>query len=211
MNLQLPSTILSTSLIVEDKIYIEVEGLLSIDRYVSSNQSVFAQFQSWSENQYWPNATDVAVPLNAQCDGNAVLFDGQLGNWCSYDQGILRYGATAVETIRLPIISSAGGFGELPQLFLAFGGGDSPVVIDEDNVAVSTRLSVLNMQPGLSTLWVKGLIPYAFGNDSAIRVTHDGQYNELESLESLQELDDVVLGFISLDYGEKLSASGENE
>ena len=90
LNLQLPSTILSTSLIVEDKIYIEVEGLLSIDRYVSSNLSVFAQFQSWSENQYWPNATDVAVPLNPQCDGNAVLFDGQLGNWCSYDQGILR-------------------------------------------------------------------------------------------------------------------------
>ena len=67
------------------------------------------------------------------------------------------------------------------------------------------------MQPGLSTLWVKGLIPYAFGNDSALRLTHDGQYNELESLESLQELDEVVLGFISLDYGEKLSASAENE
>ena len=211
LNLQLPSTILSTSLIVEDKIYIEVEGLLSIDRYVSNNLSVFAQFQSWNENQYWPNATDVGVPLNPQCDGNAVLFDGQLGNWCSYDQGILRYGATTVETIRLPIISSAGGFGELPQLFLAFGGGDSPVVIQEDNVAVSSRLSVLNMQPGLSTLWVKGLIPYAFGNDSALRLTHDGQYNELESLESLQELDEVVLGFISLDYGEKLSASAENE
>ena len=64
------------------------------------------------------------------------------------------------------------------------------------------------MQPGLSTLWVKGLIPYAFGNDSALRLTHDGQYNELESLESLQELDEVVLGFISLDYGEKVVSIG---
>ena len=67
------------------------------------------------------------------------------------------------------------------------------------------------MQAGLSNLWVKGLIPYAFGNDSALRLTHDGEYSQLAGLESLADLDDVVLGFISLDYGEQLSASGDDE
>ena len=42
-------------------------------------------------------------------------------------------------------------------------------------------------------------------------MTHDGEYSELEGLESLAELDDVVLGFISLDYGEQLSAAGVDE
>ena len=78
-------------------------------------------------------------------------------------------------------------------------------------MAVSNRLSVLEMTPGLSNIWVKGLIPYAFGNDSALRLTHDGEYSELDGLESLAELDDVVLGFISLDYGEQLSAAGVDE
>ena len=159
---------------------------------------------------YWPQQGTVTPQGDDACNGAAVIESDKLGNWCTYEQGLLRYDSNGVETIRLPVLSSAGGFGELPQLFLAFGGGDSPITVEGSNVAVSNRLAPLNMNAGLSNIWVKGLIPYAFGNDSA-RLTHDGEYSELAGLESLAELDDVVLGFISLDYGEELSASGEDE
>ena len=97
------------------------------------------------------------------------------------------------------------------NLFLAFGGGDSPIVsVTDDRVIVSNRL-ILSYDNNSSDLWVKGLIPYAFGNDSAIRLSYDGEYSELTGLESLADLDDVVLGFISLDYGEQLSAAGPDE
>ena len=209
--IQLPSTILSIDLVVEDSLYLSIEGLLSIDRYVSNNLSSDALFTTWQSGDYWPQQDSEAIEGNVACNGASVIESDELGNWCTYEQGLLRYDSNGVETIRLPVLSAAGGFGELPQLFLAFGGGDSPITVEGSNVAVSNRLAPLNMNAGLSNIWVKGLIPYAFGNDSALRLTHDGEYSELTGLESLAELDDVVLGFISLDYGEQLSASGEDE
>ena len=211
LSMQLPSTILSIDLLVEDNLYLSIEGLLSVERYVSNNLSSNALFTAWQSGDYWPVEEPVIASGNDACDGVAVVESGDLGNWCTYEQGLLRYDANGVETIRLPVLSSAGGFGELPQLFLAFKGGDSPITVEGSNVAVSNRLAPLGMNAGLSNIWVKGLIPYAFGNDSALRLTHDGEYSELAGLESLAELDDVVLGFISLDYGEQLSASGEDE
>ncbi|MEC7179108.1 MAG: hypothetical protein VXW28_07420, partial [Candidatus Thermoplasmatota archaeon] len=211
LSIQLPSTILSIDLRVEDYLYLSIEGLLSVERYVSNNLSSDATFTPWQSGDYWPSE-DPIVPIgNDACNGLAVVESTKFGNWCTYEQGLLRYEADNVETIRLPVLSSAGGFGDLPQLFLAFGGGDSPIVVEGSNVAVSNRLAPLDMQAGLSNIWVKGLIPYAFGNDSALRLTHDGEYSQLDGLESLADLDDVVLGFISLDYGEQLSASGDDE
>ena len=209
--MQTPSTILSIDLQVEDYLYLSIEGLLTVERYVSTNLSTDAQFIAWQSGDYWPEEEPLATNEHDACDGVAVIESSEMGHWCSYEQGLLRYGADGVETIRLPVLSSAGGFGELPQLFLAFGGGDSPITVEGSNVAVSNRLAPLDMQAGLSNIWVKGLIPYAFGNDSALRLTHDGEYSELDGLESLAELDDVVLGFVSLDYGEQLSAADEDE
>ena len=40
---------------------------------------------------------------------------------------------------------------------------------------------------------------------------HDGEYADFDGLESLSELDDVVLGFVSLDYAEKLSSASKDE
>ena len=211
LTMDLPSTTLSLDLLVEDLLYLEIEGLLSAQRYVSQSLDVNASFDLWQDGDYWPQPTIQFVGTHSACDGIAGLSSTTLGNWCSFEQGILHYSEAEVVTIRLPILSSAGGFGQLPQLFLAFGGGQSPITVEDDNVAVSNRLSTLAMTPGLSNIWVKGLIPYAFGNDSALRLTHDGEYSELEGLDSLAELDDVVLGFISLDYGEQLSAAGVNE
>ena len=211
LDISLPSTILSINLEVEDRVYLSVEGLLNVNRYVSNNLSVDTEFQPWQNGDYWPAQEITESTGNDACNGQSVVHSIQLGNWCTYEQGILRYGADNIETIRLPVLSSAGGFGELPQLFLSFGGGDSPVSVTDDRVIVSNRLNSLNMTTNSSDLWVKGLIPYAFGNDSAIRLSYDGEYSELTGLESLAELDDVVLGFISLDYAEQLSAAGPDE
>ena len=211
LTMQLPSTILSIDLQVEDYLYLSIEGLLSVERYVSDNLSHDAQFTTWQSGDYWPSEDPIVPSGNDACNGLAAVESANFGNWCTYEQGLLRYDSNGIETIRLPVLSSAGGFGELPQLFLAFGGGDSPIVVEGSNVAVSNRLAPLDMNAGLSNIWVKGLIPYAFGNDSALRLTHDGEYSELAGLESLADLDEVVLGFISLDYGEQLSASGDDE
>ena len=209
-SLNLPSTVLSIDLHVEDRIYLTIEGLLSIDRYISNNISTSAAFTPWQQG-YWPETESTTSITNDVCDGVASISSLDLGNWCTYEQGLLRYNGSTIESIRLPVLSSAGGFGELPQLFLAFGGDDSPISVNSADVAVSNRLSLLNLQQNVSKLWVKGLIPYVFGNDSALRLTHDGEYSELAGMESLAELDDVVLGFISLEYGEQLSSAGKDE
>ena len=167
LSIDLPSTVLSLDLLVDDLLYLEVEGLLSVQRYVSQSLEVNASFDQWQDGDYWPQIATQFVGTHPSCDGIAGLSSITLGTWCSYEQGILQYSDADVVSIRLPILSSAGGFGQLPQLFLAFGGGQSPITVEDDNVAVSNRLSVLEMTPGLSNIWVKGLIPYAFGNDSA--------------------------------------------
>ncbi len=210
LSIILPSTVLSFDLIFDGSLYLEIEGLVTVERYLMDIKDINGSFTIWQEGDNWPQSIAENITLHEQCDGDVALSSVLLGNWCSYGQGILRFN-DSIETIRLPVVSSAGGFGDLPQLLLAFGGDNSPVLVEDSNVSVSQRLSALDMQPGLSQMWIKGLIPYAFGNDSALRLTHDGVFSELEGLESLSDLDEVVLGFISLEYGEKLSAAGDNE
>ena len=58
---------------------------------------------------------------------------------------------------------------------------------------------------------MKGLIPYAFGDNTAYRLVYNGTYSDLEGMESLSELDSVILGLISLKDGEVLASAGEDE
>ena len=214
LSLTLPSTVRSIDIIVEDSLYLEIEGLLSVERYVSSSTNLEDNFSSWSQGQYWP-ADDLAhtnVSLHPDCNSVTSLTSIIVGgNWCSYDDGLMRWNGSEVESIRLPILSSAGGFGELPQLFLAFGGQQSPVTVEDGDVSISQRLSPLSMLENESKVWVKGLIPYAFGNDSSLGLINSGIYSQQDGLESLEDLDSVVLGFISLSDAEKLSAAAEDE
>jgi len=214
LSVSIPSTILSIELIVEDSLYLEIEGLLSVQRYVSNSLSLEDNFSLWSSGQYWPTEEIIQAnsPLHPDCNSVTSLTSVKLGgDWCSYDGGLLRWNGSEVDSIRLPIMSSAGGFGELPQLFLAFGGEQSPVTVEDGHISISQRLSPLSMTDNQSKVWVKGLIPYAFGNDSSLGLINAGIYSEQEGLESLEDLDSVVLGFISLSDAEKLSASAEDE
>ena len=54
LSIQLPSTILSIDLVVEEYLYLSIEGLLSVDRYVSNNLSSDTLFSTWQSGDYWP-------------------------------------------------------------------------------------------------------------------------------------------------------------
>ena len=213
LSLNLPSTVRAIDLHIEDMIYLEIEGLLTVDRYISDSIDINANFSVWTEGQYWPESSQQSSnqSIHSQCDSVAVLLDAFGGNWCTYDEGLLRWQDSEIESIRLPILSSAGGFGELPQLLLAFEGPQSPVNVSGDSISISQRLSPLGLTENSGQIWVKGLIPYAFGNDSALRLNTSGIYGQEEGLESLSDLDSVVLGFISLQYAEQLSAAASDE
>ena len=213
LTLGLPSTVRAIDLQIEDRIYLEIEGLLSVDRYVSDAVEVSSNFSTWTTGQYWPepNSQSLNQSIHSDCDSIAILLNAFGGNWCTYEEGLLRWQGSEIESIRLPILSSAGGFGELPQLLLAFEGSQSPVNVSGDSISISQRLSPLGLTENNGQIWVKGLIPYAFGNDSALRLNTSGIFGQEEGLESLSDLDGVVLGFISLSYAEQLSAAGADE
>ena len=134
-------------------------------------------------------------------------------HWCSYEEGLLRWNAQdqTVESIRLPVLSSAGGFGTMPQLLLAFGGQDAPFEVENSSMLISQRLNVLDLPEDEADFWLKGLIPYAFGDDTAYRLTNAGYYTDIDGLEGLSELDGVVLGLVSLTDAERLASAAENE
>ena len=59
---------------------------------------------------------------------------------------------------RLPLTVDIGGFGIMPQMFLATDGPLSP---PEGEILISSRLSLLNAS---QEVLINGLIPWAYGN-----------------------------------------------
>ena len=79
--ISLPSTVLSVDLHVEDYLYVAVEGLLSIDRYVSNNLSVYAQFSPWQEGEYWPEDAPSSSSLEPSfCNGKSAVSSSAIGS-----------------------------------------------------------------------------------------------------------------------------------
>jgi len=209
-----PTTILSTHLLSSDFLYLEVEGLLSSSRYSSPLSSV--QFTELEVGAEWPNQTVAAADaeLHPMCDGAASLtLFSTPEHWCTVDEGLIRWDSSTndILSLRIPIVSTAGGFGVLPQLYLAFGGGESPMLVEPGEVLLSQRLGALPLVENESHFWVKGLIPYAFGDNTAHRLAYGGSYADIEGFETLTDLDSVVLGLVSLSDGEMLASGGEDE
>jgi len=214
LDIDLPSTILSTHLLSDDSLFLEVEGLLSSSRYTSSISTI--QFTEIGSNSSWPEVTlpGADVDLHPMCNGEASLtLFSPSEHWCSVSEGLIRWDSTndKVLSLRIPVVSTAGGFGVLPQLYLAFGGGNSPLMVEPGEVLLSQRLTALSLEANESEFWVKGLIPYAFGDDTAHQLTYAGSYADIAGFETLSELDSVVLGLVSLDDGEMLASGGEDE
>ena len=56
-----------------------------------------------------------------------------------------------------------------------------------------------------------GVLPYAYGNDSATSLTHGGDYTSVEGFNQLSDLDPVVLGLVSLSDAEELALAGDDD
>ena len=214
LSLAIPSTVLSAQLHFDEHLYLEIESLLSSTRYQSSISNI--SFSVLENTSQWPQplASSANVPLHSSCDGHASVTESQTGlHWCTVSNGLIRWNSQngSIESLRIPLVSTAGGLGILPQLFLAFGGEQSPIVVEEGDVLFSQRLSELELTEQESEVWVKGLIPYAFGDNTASRLNFSGSYADFEGMESLSELDAVILGLVSLKDGEVLSSAGEDE
>ena len=214
LTLSMPSTVLSTQLIFDEYLFLEIESLLSSSRYQSPVWQIL--FTELNSSISWPSTPNPSsnVSLHTSCDGITSVTLPQNGDhWCTFPEGIMRWNSESgnIESLRIPIVSTAGGLGVLPQLFLAFGGEQSPAIVEGGDVLLSQRLNALNLTDNESELWVKGLIPYAFGDNTASRLSFNGTYSELEGMESLSDLDAVVLGLVSLEEGETLSSAGEDE
>lgn len=214
LSLSMPSTVLSTQLFFDEYLFLEIESLLSSSRFQSTVSDI--SFSELNNSSTWPSVQNPVAnaPLHMSCNEVASVTLPQNGDhWCTFPEGVMRWNSDSgtLESLRIPIISTAGGLGVLPQLFLAFGGEQSPVIVEEGEVLLSQRLNSLNLSANESNLWVKGLIPYAFGDNTAYRLSFTGTYSEIEGMESLSDLDSVVLGLVSLKEGEILASAGEDE
>ena len=215
LEVPVPTKIVGIELLIEDGIYVEVEGLLTIDRYASAEVDLNALFEPINEGEWPADSSNQSVPVeHERCNGVAslALFTPPQ-SWCTYEGGLVRWSSNSgvIESIRLPVLSTAGGFGTVPQMLLAFGGENAPFATENGTIEVSQRLLELNLVENTDAFWVKGLIPYAFGDDTAHRLKHAGYYSDVEGLEGLAELDAVVLGLVSLTDAEELASAGENE
>ena len=213
LNVVLPSTVLSYDLRVEEHLYLSVEGLLSTDLYRSPLSPL--NMEEIDETA-WPSSSDGdagPTDLPVFCDGALAVSVDEEVHWCTSAEGLLRYNSTTNITLsqRLPVLSDAEGFGRFPQMFLAFGGENITLDVEEGNVLTSQRLETLDLVNTSSPLLATGILPYAYGNDSATSLMPIGSYTSLPGFEQLADLDAVVLGLVNLSDAEQLALAGEDD
>lgn len=203
IGLSLPSTVLSYDLRVEGDLYLRMEGLLNTLHYRSTDGATFEEIAAVD----WPGESSSSPELLPDaCDGVAAVLYDEDRLLCTFEHGVLRWGlgAEAVESVRLPVLSDAAGFGRLPQMVLAFGGEGAVLEVEKGQVLTSARLEALHLTND-SNLSMTGVLPYAYGNDTATVLLHGGTYASVEGFDQLADLDGVVLGLVSLPDAEVLA------
>ncbi len=210
LTVPLPTTVLSFDLrVAEDALLLRVEGLLSSTYYRGALPLIDMEKIN---AEAWPSDSDEPIQVVEPCDGRAaaVLETGE--TWCSFEHGLLRLEATTnvVDTLRLPVLSDAPGFGKLPQMVLAFGGEGATLEVEEGQVLTSARLEALGLEDG-NVLAMTGVLPYAYGNDSSTMLAYNGDYTAIDGFEQLADLDAVVLGLVSLSDAEVLALAEEDD
>ena len=208
LTLAVPSTVLDWELTQDENyLYLRVEGLLNELYYrqpLSARDDSFTEISSSQWPISSPNSSDV-------CNGVGVEVNTTHA-WCVEETGLvlrlLEDGSFV--TMRLPILSDAGGFGLLPQMFFALDGDVSNLRVGQGDVHIGDRLQLLSSF-GNTTLSATGLFQYAFGSDESINLTINGSFIDDGRLSSLADLDPVILGLINMSDAETLSVVDENE
>lgn len=208
LNLAIPSTVLDWELTQDENfLYLRFEGLLSESYF---RQPLEVRTDSFTEisSSDWPFNSPTSPEV---CNGGGAEFNTTHA-WCIEETGlVLRLVEDAsFVTMRLPILSDAGGFGTLPQMFFALEGDVSNLRVGEGDVHIGERLQPLT-SVGNTTLSATGLFQYAFGSDESINLTINGSFVDDDRLSSLADLDPVILGLINMSDAETLAVADENE
>ena len=206
--MNVPSTVLSWDLQHDGTwLYLGIEGILSesfFKRSMTDSQQPFVEIDA-SE---WP----VSSPTSPDaCPGLGVNFTDEQA-WCIEGNGLILRSTTdaSIRSMRLPILSDAGGFGTLPQMFFAFEGDASTLAVNQGDLRIGQRLQPLSFLDG-GNLTASGLFQYAFGSDESLNLTINGSFIDDDRLSSLSDLDPVILGIINMSDAEFLAAADERE
>ena len=208
LTLSVPSTVLDWELAQdEDFLYLRIEGLLSELYY---RQPLSARVDSFAEisSSQWPISSLISPDV---CNGVGAEVNTTHA-WCIEETGLV---LRLIEdgsfvSMRLPILSDAGGFGTLPQMFFALDGDVSNLRVEQGDVHIGDRLQPLS-SVGNTNLSATGLFQYAFGSDESINLTINGSFVGDDRLSSLADLDPVILGLINMSDAETLAVADENE
>ncbi len=204
-----PSTVLQYELQVHDeRLLLGIEGLLEMRWYEVQITPVNLLLD---ETDAPPEENGSVTPPEV-CNGHAIATGPHGHIWCSVEGGLALVSSDdeSVVGLRLPFLSDAPGFGTFPQMLLAFGGQGMAANVDEGNVSISPRLSALALNT-TSNMSFTGLVPFAFGNDTATSLVPSSEYTSLPGLDSLSELEALVLGVISLEDAEVLALAEDDE
>ncbi len=208
LTLTTPSTVLDWELEQDENfLYLRIESLLSELYYRQPLEARVDSFTEISSSQ-WPFSSPISPDV---CNGVGAEFNATHA-WCVEETGlVLRFvGDGSFVGMRLPILSDAGGFGTLPQMFFALDGDVSDLRVRQGDVHIGERLEPLSSIEN-STLVTTGLFQYAFGSDESINLTINGSFVDDDRLSSLTDLDPVILGLINMSDAEILAVADENE
>ncbi|MBI98627.1 MAG: hypothetical protein CMB71_00405 [Euryarchaeota archaeon] len=208
LTLIVPSTVLDWELKQDDNfLYLRVEGLLNELYY---RQPLVARDDSFTEisSSQWPISSseppEVCYEVGVEVNTTHA--------WCVEETGLvlrlLEDGSFV--SMRLPILSDAGGFGSLPQMFFALDGDVSNLRVGQGDVRIGDRLQPLS-SVGNTTLSATGLFQYAYGSDESINLSINGSFIDDDRLSTLADLDPVILGLINMSDAETLAVADENE
>lgn len=209
LDIDVPSTVLGWDLIhSSDELYLRVEGLLSIDYYKRSWSQEASDFIPITESE-WPDASSVPPSVCPSGEGSVVNNEEA---WCIESPGIVVRALVdgSVKSIRLPILSEAGGFGTLPQMFFAIDGDVPSLDVPTTELMVGDRLQMISSVAN-GSLNASGLFQFASGSDDYQVLNINGSFTENEQLSQLSELEPVILGLINIEDGEVLAVAEEDE
>ena len=208
LELDLPSTILDWELQMDDmNLYLRVEGLLSESFFMQSLDNLQQPFVEMDASE-WPAESrqepDVCSGLGTEINATQA--------WCIEDLGLVLRSTEngSIQSMRLPILSDAGGFGTLPQMFFAFDGDASTLSVQQGELRIGERLNPIS-EVNNGSIKASGLFQYAFGSDESLNLSINGSFVDDERLSSLSELDSVILGLINISDAEILATADERE
>ena len=207
LSIDLPSTILNWDLMEdESSLYLRIEGILS-ESYYKRTAGIDQSFVEIDSDE-WPSASSSSPIV---CPGLGVDLN-ETHAWCIEEGGLfLRSRLNGdILSMRLPILSDAGGFGTLPQMFFAFDGDASTLLVEQGDLRIGQRLQPLSTLEN-PNMTASGLFQYAFGSDESLNLTINGSFLDDDRLSSLSDLDPVILGLVNMSDAEFLAAAEENE